>query len=189
MTISRIHTVKKTILLVIMAGIGLAGPVFSQQKKTVQLEIGFHGSYFLVFDDAGWGYGSSVKLLLPMEGNENYITAGLTLDRLRENRWFSAVPEPVRLINAVGGYRKMLRNFFVEPQMGIGFMIETDKAEVRWESDRTYAIMNLFPGIESGVYLGKTTISLGYRLNFRDPFEDAVYSIFSIKAGYRFGRK
>ena len=185
-TISKV-LFKEIVFLSLVIGQFSAVPVFAQQKSRLQTEVSAHGSFFLVFGDAGWGYGGGAKLLLPMENNENYITVGVIADRLRENRWRSSVPEPVKLIHAVGGYRKMLNKFFVEPQLGIGVIIETNKADVYWESDKTYFMLSLFPGIESGIHLGKMTFSVNYRMDFRDPFKDAIYSIFSLKAGFRFG--
>ena len=161
--------------------------VAAQAKEHTQVEAGIHGTYFLVFGEAGWGYGASVKLLLPVKGKEASITAGIVVDRLQENKWLTNIPPPVTLINAVGGYRKMLHRFFIEPQVGIGFIIETNKADYRWEEDKTYALLDLFPGIESGIQMGAGTFSVSYRLNFRDPFKDAVYSMFSLKMAYRIG--
>lgn len=160
---------------------------YSQQTGTLQIEAGPHGNFFVESGDRGWGFGGSVKLLLPLATNENYISAGLIADRLQEDRYLSYIPEPVTLINATGGYRKMLRKFFIEPQLGIGFIIEKNRADTPWETDKTYALLNIFPGVESGMQLGSVTIAFSYRHNFRDPFKDIVYSIFSVKTAYRFG--
>lgn len=197
---------RKTAFLFMLSGQFCAVRVFSQPKKPVEVEVSLYGSYFvnLTFDDAGWGYGGSTKFLFSMEGNDNHITAGLIADRMKESDYssYSRSKAPVyTLVNAVGGYRKSIRQFFIEPQVGVGIFHEKDEV-ITWSydvngnitgiyevDDRSRTVLNIFPGIESGFHLNKLTCSFNARFNYADPFKEFVYAVFSIKAGYRLGKR
>ncbi len=178
---------KSTFLILIVLTISCS-PAFSQEKKQFQLELSTHGSYFDVLWFKGWGYGASAKLMLPLKRNGNYITLGLIGDRIKEDRYQTYNPPGNTLLHAVGGYRIMLHKIFVEPQLGSGVFTEKRSASYR-VPERIITTFNIFMGIESGIHLGKMTFSFNYRLSCPDLFRDVAYSIFSIKAGYRFSRR
>ncbi len=179
---------KKSTFLILIALAISSLTVFSQEKKHFQLELGVHGSIFYVVSNQGNGYGGSAKLMLPQKRNNNYITAGLIVDRIKENSSLYYKPTGNTLLQAVGGYRIMLHKIFVEPQLGSGIFTEIRRASYR-VPERSITRFIFCTGIESGIHLDKMTFSLNYRCNFLESFNDVAYSIFSLKVGYRFSRR
>jgi hypothetical protein len=164
--------------------------IYSQDKNK-QLELSLHGSFFMIYEDPGWGIGACAKLLLPVGDRKNYLTVGLGVDRMKEINhtiFFNEEPPIYSMINVLVGYRKRYYILFVEPVAGIGLFHDKHILNERYQEDRVYTYLNFYGGLGAGIERRNLTYVFDARINYKDPFKDEVYFIFGFKVGYRFGK-
>jgi hypothetical protein len=119
------------------------------------------------------GIGGHAKLLLPLH-NENFITLSTGYSRLFQHKPEENTPVRYNYIPIGLGYRVMLDQFYVEPQLGYGLMRPRYKL--------------IMPGLELGYMPGKFNLSLLYQA-MTEPnfvFGDSFQQV-SFRVGYRFG--
>lgn len=144
----------------------------AQKENDFQIEFSGSGNMMLEYEDRSWGYGGNIKFLLPKKRNNNYITIAANYDRLEVagfNDYY------YNLITATVGYRKMISNFYIEPQLGLGYFISEDMA--------------LTFGLEPGLHTNNITLSFNYRAALMGILWSDLVHIFSLKAGFRIGKK
>jgi hypothetical protein len=162
------------------------------QDKSKQVELSLNGSFFMIYEDPGWGIGVSGKMLVPVGDRNNCITLGLGVDRMKEINYkvfLNEEPPVYTMINASVGYRKRYYVLFVEPVVGIGLFHDKHILNERYQRDRIYTYLNFYGGLGAGIERRNFTYGIDFRINYVDPFKDDVYFIFGLKAGYRFGKR
>ncbi len=144
----------------------------AQEENYSQTEFAVSGSLMFEYGYVSGGFGGNVKFLLPIRRNNNYITLAANYDRLKvsgfKNYYYN-------LITATAGYRKMASNFYIEPQLGLGYFLSEDAA--------------LTLGLEPGLHKNNLTFSFNYRAAVMGFFWSDLIHIFSLKAGLRLSRK
>jgi len=144
----------------------------AQEENYFQTEFSVSGNLMSEYGYVSGGLGGNVKLLLPIRRNNNYITIAANYDRLKVNGFRKYY---YNLLTATAGYRKILSNFYLEPQFGLGSFITEDAA--------------LTVGMEPSWQKNNLTLSLNYRAALMGFFWGDLIHIFSLKAGFRLSKK
>ena len=159
-------------LLFLALAIQIPHSVNAQSQNYSQTEFTVSGSLLFEYGYTSGGYGGNIKFLLPRRSNSNYITIAANYDRLKvsgfKNYYYN-------LITATAGYRKMVSNFYIEPQLGLGYFLSEDAA--------------LTFGPEFGLHKNNLTFSFNYRAAVMGFFLSDLIHIFSLKAGLRLSKK
>lgn len=144
----------------------------AQDENYSQTEFTASGNLMFEYGYVSGGWGGNVKFLLPIKRNNNYITIAVNYDRLKVNGFKNYY---YNLITATAGYRKILSNFYFEPQFGLGYFLSEDAA--------------LIFGMEPGLHKNNLTLSFNYRAAIMGFFWGDLIHIFSLKAGFRLSKK
>ena len=144
----------------------------AQKENYSQTEFTASGSLMLDYGYLSGGFGGNVKFLLPRRRNSNYFTVAANYDRLKVNGFKNFY---YNLVTATAGYRRMLSNFYIEPQLGLGYFLSEDAA--------------LTIGLEPGFHINNFTFSLNCRAALMGFFWGDLVGVFGLKAGIRFGKK
>jgi len=165
------ETIKlKSILVTLLIWSFFQIPVstYAQEESHFQIELSAKGNY--MYDgNNNWGYGGSAKFLLPLRKNNNYITTAVNFDRFKvsgmKNYYYN-------LLSVTGGYRKMINYFFIEPQLGFGYILDEN--------------ISIGFGVEPGFQINKFTFSLNFQLITDGIFWADYLSVIGLRAGIRF---
>jgi hypothetical protein len=127
------------------------------QENNERFELGLNGGHEL--SNPAWSIGANALILFPLK-NGNYITAGVYYDRLKEKYKYVEGKSIYNQLALQAGYRKMINSFFIEPLLGIGY---TSEHYQYGNSPGTTRSLALAGGFMGGVYLGRFTLSTGFR--------------------------
>ena len=171
---------RNKMLLTVCLTIAVSFSIFAQKKSSLQLELAPAASFALYDGEPVSGYGGNVKFIFPLRKNENYLTSGINYDRLIEKSSFSDERYKYSIITAILGYRRMIKSFFIEPQVGAGLYIE---------EGNDYRAFATFIGVEPGFRKNNLTFSLSYRFLVAEELVfGEQFHILSLKVGFRLPR-
>ena len=149
----------------------------SQQPKNFSLEASASADLGLYDAESLLGFGIHFKLLRDLSKNNNAFVGGVDLDILNYTDIYSNSGIYSTVLVASLGYRKRIKSFFIEPQIGGGLYKEEN-----------YNAPCIFLGLEPGLQRKRLSYSINYRFISTDGFIDGDhFHMFAFRVGYKIG--